>query len=724
MGSHSCCPSRQFYYTKGEIDKKLDDIVISGGGITSGDVEVMIDEAISGISIPTKVSAFENDVPYLTQHQSLDGYVTDEEMSAFTYDKKTIDRKVASGGTFDPTNYYTKSETYSKNEVDNLIPTVPTNVSAFANDAGYLTEHQDLSDYATKEYVSGYTYDKNEIDRKVASGGTFDPTAYYTKIEVNNLVESAKTDVEDEIPTVPTNVSAFANDAGYLTEHQSLSNYYTKSETSGKTEIDNALNLKADKSEIPTVPTNVSAFVNDVGYLTEHQSLSAYSTTDEVNSAITEAVSGKASQSDLESVSGNVKTLSSSAVTGVRMTTVSAQKQVNLEQAKLGGGYSSVGVIYVVGSGLTFDSTYKKIAVDSSVIAQKSDLSNYSTTDEVNSAITEATSGLQETLVAGSGITIEGNVISSTASGGATYTAGRGIDITSDVISFNLPISGGTGVNSVIENDSGNVASSLCTHAEGSGTTASEICAHAEGHNTNASGQYSHAEGDYTKAKGLYSHAEGNNTTASGLCAHAEGSLTRASGTYAHAEGNITKANGESSHAEGYNTNASGKYSHAEGNSTTASSDSSHAEGQNTIASGNTAHAEGNHTTAGGNAAHAEGIYTKANGYSSHAEGYFTIAQNQYEHACGALNISSKASETFGDSGNTLFSIGNSTNASSRHNAFEVRQNGDIYITCNGTDVRLQDYICSLPTFSCISERQWQSISGNPDSNTIYLVHE
>ena len=595
MGSHSCCPSRQFYYTKGEIDKKLDDIVISGGGITSGDVEVMIDEAISGISIPTKVSAFENDVPYLTQHQSLDGYVTDEEMSAFTYDKQTIDRKVASGGTFDPTNYYTKSETYSKNEVDNLIP---------------------------------------------------------------------------------------------------------------------------------TVPTNVSAFVNDVGYLTEHQSLSAYSTTDEVNSAITEAVSGKASQSDLESVSGNVKTLSSSAVTDVRMTTVSAQKQVNLEQAKLSGGYSSVGVIYVVGSGLTFDSTYKKIAVDSSVIAQKSDLSNYSTTDEVNSAITEATSGLQETLVAGSGITIEGNVISSTASGGATYTAGRGIDITSDVISFNLPISGGTGVNSVIENDSGNVASSLCTHAEGSGTTASERCAHAEGHNTNASGQYSHAEGDYTTAKGIYSHAEGNNTTASGLCAHAEGSTTRASGTYAHAEGLGAKANGDSSHAEGYYTNASGKYSHTEGNSTTASSDSSHAEGQNTIASGNTAHAEGNHTTAGGNAAHAEGTYTKANGYSSHAEGYFTIAQNQYEHACGALNISSKASETFGDSGNTLFSIGNSTNASSRHNAFEVRQNGDIYITCNGTDVRLQDYICSLPTFSCISESQWQSISGNPDSNTIYLVHE
>ena len=34
------------------------------------------------------------------------------------------------------------------------IPTVPTNVSAFTNDAGYLTAHQSLSGYATEEYVT------------------------------------------------------------------------------------------------------------------------------------------------------------------------------------------------------------------------------------------------------------------------------------------------------------------------------------------------------------------------------------------------------------------------------------------------------------------------------------------------------------------------------------------------------------------------------------------
>ena len=53
------------------------------------------------------------------------------------------------------------------------------------------------------------------------------------------------------IPEIPTNVSAFENDKGYLTEHQSLVDY-------------------AKKTEIPTVPTKVSAFENDKGYLTEH----------------------------------------------------------------------------------------------------------------------------------------------------------------------------------------------------------------------------------------------------------------------------------------------------------------------------------------------------------------------------------------------------------------------------------------------------------------------
>lgn len=103
-------------------------------------------------------------------------------------------------------------------------------------------------------------------------------------------------------PTIPSNVSAFTNDAGYLTEHQSLAGYATEQY------VTNAISGKADAGDIPTVPTNVSAFTNDAGYLTEHQSLSGLATEEYV----TGAVSSKADSASLATVatSGSYNDLS------------------------------------------------------------------------------------------------------------------------------------------------------------------------------------------------------------------------------------------------------------------------------------------------------------------------------------------------------------------------------------------------------------------------------
>ena len=75
------------------------------------------------------------------------------------------------------------------------------------------------------------------------------------------------------------------------------------------------------------------------------------------------------------------------------------------------------------------------------------------------------------------------------------------------------------------------------------------------------------------------------------------------------------------------------------------------------------------------------------------ASGRNSKTSNEYEFASGRYNVSSSASTTFGDSGNTLFSVGNGTADNARHNAFEIRQNGDIYITKDGQDVKLQDQL-------------------------------
>lgn len=310
------------YYTKYQIDKMLEDIesgITSGCCITPEEVDDKISSAKTEIEneIPSlsgyATEQWVEDKHYITgvdlsdyattayvntQISSQTGdFVTGEQLSSYTYSKAVIDSKIASGGTFDPSLYYNKTETdnlldnkldvsaytptdlsdyYTKSETNNQISSATADMATktWVGQQGYLTEHQSLSGYATQQWVSGYTYDKQTIDDKVAQGGSFDPTQYYNKTEVDNKIASAKTEIEGEIPSLN----------GYATQQWVEDKHYI-------TGVD--LSNYATKSEIPTVPTNVSAFNNDAGYLTEHQSLSAYSTTSEVNNLINQSVSGK-----------------------------------------------------------------------------------------------------------------------------------------------------------------------------------------------------------------------------------------------------------------------------------------------------------------------------------------------------------------------------------------------------------------------------------------------
>ena len=109
-------------------------------------------------------------------------WIDTNEVAQEFYTKQEIDAKnFATEGWVSAQGYLTQHQDLSEYAKKSEIP---TKVSAFENDAGYLTQHQDLSEYALKT----------------------------------------------EIPTVPTNVSAFENDAGYLTEHQSLADYALKTE--------------------------------------------------------------------------------------------------------------------------------------------------------------------------------------------------------------------------------------------------------------------------------------------------------------------------------------------------------------------------------------------------------------------------------------------------------------------------------------------------------------
>ena len=105
--------------------------------------------------------------------------------------------------------------------------------------------------------------------------------------------------------------------------------------------------------------------------------------------------------------------------------------------------------------------------------------------------------------------------------------------------------------------------------------------------------------------------------------------------------------------------------------------------------------------------------YNKINGRTSVGAGYMVETRNVDEAAFGFYNLSNcEDSEVFNyNSGNTLFSVGNghphNTGGDIRkHNAFEIRQNGDIYYAdTNDTEaenpyempmIKLQDVIKNL----------------------------
>lgn len=134
---------------------------------------------------------------------------------------------------------------------------------------------------------------------------------------------------------------------------------------------------------------------------------------------------------------------------------------------------------------------------------------------------------------------------------------------------------------------------------------------------------------------------------------------------------------------------AIGNASHVEGTGNIAPKASVTLEGLDTGATASFVnganHAEGAGNFAGAAASHAEGIRNEIghNAYASHAEGIKNTTQNRAEHASGQYNKSNKASDTFGDAGNTLFSVGCGTSDTDRKNAFEVMQDG----TCKYLDV-------------------------------------
>lgn len=170
---------------------------------------------------------------------------------------------IKDGSALDVENYYTKDEIdtalIGKANAD-TIPTVPVNVSELNNDENYI-----------KNTVDNLVYYYNKADT-------------YTKTEVNGLISNIQkltSQIVDELPTENIDSSVIylirIGDTSAYMQHMYISGAWAELGSTQvdlfdyykKTEIDTKLADKADKTEIPTVPTLISAFTNDKGYMTE-----------------------------------------------------------------------------------------------------------------------------------------------------------------------------------------------------------------------------------------------------------------------------------------------------------------------------------------------------------------------------------------------------------------------------------------------------------------------
>lgn len=129
-------------------------------------------------------------------------------------------------------------------------------------------------DYDSKKWyfdISDWLLDKKHADEKYIDGylGT-DVAGKFLGIDKSGVVQPM------DLP------SSSSNNAVTYTEQTLTDDQKAQARTNIGAIDESSLELYAKKAEIPTVPTKVSAFENDSGYLTEHQSLTDYAKKTEI----------------------------------------------------------------------------------------------------------------------------------------------------------------------------------------------------------------------------------------------------------------------------------------------------------------------------------------------------------------------------------------------------------------------------------------------------------
>ena len=229
--------------------------------ITKGDLDIATlhfylvvqrDVLAGGLTSQSEIHDLEEQIAVLVPEVIGDEYYTAEQ----------VDEKIAEIPTFDPDNYYDKTQLYTKTETNGLLAQ-KVNASSLAtvatsgsyNDLLNKPTIPDVSDYYTKSE----TYSQNEVNtllsakadtsslKTVATTGDYDdllnkPTIPAAQVQSDwSQSDNTKVDYIKNKPTIPTNAELLPIESG--------------SATNTKDYIDSGLSGKADKTSAVYIAT-------------------------------------------------------------------------------------------------------------------------------------------------------------------------------------------------------------------------------------------------------------------------------------------------------------------------------------------------------------------------------------------------------------------------------------------------------------------------------------
>ena len=256
----------------------INNITLTGNKTTS-DLGINIPTATSDLtndsgfitssSLPTKVSDLTNDAGYITSYTETDPVFSASAAAGIT--------------SANITSWNNKSD--FSGDYDDLTnkPTIPSKTSDLTNDSGYITGYTETDPVYSASAASGITSTDitNWNNKSDFSGSYNDLTNKPTIPTVNNatltiqkngttvktFTANASSNVTANI-TVPTQTSELTNNSGYITKSVSDLTNYTPTNSLATVATSGSYNDLSNTPTIPTVPTNISAFTNDSGYIT------------------------------------------------------------------------------------------------------------------------------------------------------------------------------------------------------------------------------------------------------------------------------------------------------------------------------------------------------------------------------------------------------------------------------------------------------------------------